>query len=214
MYAFFRPRRLLRLVAAGPQRYGDLITSLENRVLPSLPRTTFTHPGLVARTPWRIFTLTAMVLVLALMAMAPVAGSVLIREAQKDTPEPLERIPARWIDLPEAPFVARMVKDKAVLVNRTDRAFDVVSTGCVIPQQGRVRVVGKLFSQTISHGAYGPGDTVEGLLAMLNNLAFYVRIEVAEPCPRGVYFAVTGASRQDRHTWDADRTRWPGIRER
>jgi hypothetical protein len=115
--------------------------------------------------------------------------------------------------LPEAPFVARMVGGKAVLVNRADRAFDVVHTGCVIPQQGRARVVGRLFSQTLSHGAYGPGDAVKGLLTMFNNLAFYIRIEVAEPCPDRAYFAVTGASLRDRHTWDADRTPWPVTRD-
>jgi hypothetical protein len=49
----------------------------------------------------------------------------------KAAPDPLETIPTRWIDLPEAPFVARVVDGKALLVSRTGQHFDWVESGCV-----------------------------------------------------------------------------------
>jgi hypothetical protein len=152
--------------------------------------------------------------VLALIVLTSVASSALIRGSQTQTSDDLETIPARWIDLPEAPFVARMLKDKAVLVNRADRAFDTVYTGCVIPHQGRADVVGQLFIQSVSDGEYGPGDAVNGLLRMLNNLPFYIRNGDAKPCPEGAYFAVTGAASRDGHGWKADGTPWPVNRDR
>ena len=46
----------------------------------------------------------------------------------KAAPEPLETIPTRWIDLPEVPFVAKVVDGKAMSVSRTGQRFDIVET--------------------------------------------------------------------------------------
>jgi len=130
---------------------------------------------------------------------------------------PLERIPADWIDLPKAPFVATIVDGKAVLVNRSTASFDSVAAGCVVEDDGAVRIVGELFSQDISHGAYAPGGRVEGLLPMVNNIDWYVanqgriigRCDLIKRCPEGSNTALIRARLRDKQEWSAARTPWP-----
>jgi hypothetical protein len=133
----------------------------------------------------------------------------------QDRPDPLERIPTDWIDLPEAPFVAEMRKGKAVLVNRTRQAFNTVSTGCVVEEGGAVRVVGALFSMDVFDSELKPGQEVEGLLRMVNNIDWYVANEeqmglkgVFKRCPPEARTAVTAAGHRDRHKWVAQGTKW------
>lgn len=147
------------------------------------------------------------------MALAAACGST----TKVDTrPDPLERIPADWIDLPEAPFVADVRAGKAVLVNRTQDSFNRVTAGCVVRQGVSARVVGQLFSVDISDSVWGPGREVEGLLRDVNNIDYYVasqerlggRKELIKPCPPGASTAVTGAALRGRHMWVAEGTKW------
>jgi hypothetical protein len=137
------------------------------------------------------------------------------------TADPLERIPATWIDLPEAPFVARRVRGLAVLVNRSNRVFDRLTLGCVVQREGKVRTVGELFAMEVSDGLFGPGREVEGFLRMVNNIDWYVanqpRIvggdDVIRPCPANAKTALVTASlgpgrTAPAHSWSAEGTDW------
>ncbi len=72
-------------------------------------------------------------------------GAARSRPANAPAPDALEVIPARWVDLPQAPFVAKVVHGKADLFNRTERSFDRLKFGCVVEEQGMTRVVSELF---------------------------------------------------------------------
>ena len=120
------------------------------------------------------------------------------------------------MDLPEAPFVAEMRGGKAVLVNRTRESFNTVSTGCVVEEGGDVRVVGTLFSMDVFDSDWKPGQPLEGLLRMVNNIDWYVANEermglkgMIKWCPSGARPAVTAAGHRDRHKWFAQGTKWP-----
>ena len=129
---------------------------------------------------------------------------------------PLEVIPAKWVDVPESPFVAAIRSGKAVLVNRTDRSWDSVSTGCIVRQEGAVRVAGQLFSQSIDDNIFRPGGLVEGLLPMINNIDYYVaneeriigRTGVIRRCSDDARIGVTAAALRDEYRWSADGTAW------
>jgi hypothetical protein len=73
------------------------------------------------------------------LVAAYVLTMVICAAAAAQMADPLKAIP-RWVDLPEAPFVAKIMDGKAVLVNRGNKVFDTVFDGCVIEQQGRTRV--------------------------------------------------------------------------
>jgi hypothetical protein len=128
-----------------------------------------------------------------------------VRSASAD---PLEVIPADWLHLPDAPFVARILRGKAVLVNRTSRWFDNLSSGCVIQRGNSAHVVGTLFGHRVFDSAWGPGDSVEGVLRMINNIDFYVAGYAVTRCPAGSRTAVTSASGTGNH-WTAEGTSWP-----
>lgn len=130
--------------------------------------------------------------------------------------DPLEVIPASWLDLPEAPFIAKVVLGRAVLVNRGERLLDSVSTGCVRRDGDKARVLGELFAAQVSDGVYAPGGHVEGLLRLLNKLRYDVEFsaksfpDLMTQCPADSRFAVTAAAASfSRHRWSAEGTRWP-----
>jgi len=154
------------------------------------------------------------VLASLLVVLAMTAGC-----AAKRVPGPrdhLERIPAEWIELPDAPFVARMQDGKAVLVNQTRHAFTRVSVGCVQERNQTVHVVGELFRWEVNDGAWAHQEAVEGLLSMVNNIDFYVanqerilgRSGLVKRCQTRSRVAVITAG-GDRHVWDANGSRWP-----
>ena len=132
------------------------------------------------------------------------------------SPDALEVIPSGWLDLPDAPFVAKMLGGKAVLVNRTRRTFDAVSTGCVSQQGRSAQVVGGLFDQRVFDSSWGPGDSVEGLLRMINNIDYYVgdlakmtgRADALKRCPDGSRIAVIAAAEGNQYRWTAEGTAW------
>jgi hypothetical protein len=113
----------------------------------------------------------------------------------------LETIPLAWIDVPDAPFVARMRRGRAVLVNRSRQVFKSVSTGCVVERSGYVTVVSGLFSSDIDHGGYGSGSQVEGLLRIINNIDVYLPtwgpVAGLRRCEPAARVAVIGASHDD-----------------
>jgi hypothetical protein len=128
-----------------------------------------------------------------------------------------ERIPTRWVDLPDAPFVARMVGQQAVLINRTARTFDRVEAGCVRRVAGRVQVVGQLFATSMHDSAWTPGSHVDGLLSMVNNVDFYIADQKRmfggksniEKCADDAHSALVSASYGAEYRWNAEGTPWP-----
>jgi hypothetical protein len=140
------------------------------------------------------------ILVFSLVAAVCHVGTSVVAQG---SPDPLEVIPADWLDLPDAPFVAKVVGGQAVLVNRGDRPLDSVSTGCV-QQDGRaVRVVGELFSSQVFDSTFAPGKHVEGLLRMVNNIDHYIEFyskslpNLVKRCPAKSRVAVTAARAAD-----------------
>jgi hypothetical protein len=154
------------------------------------------------------------VLSLLLVVFAMTSGCASRRT--QGPPDPLDRIPAEWIELPDAPFVARMREGKAVLVNCTRHSFRRVAVGCVQERNQTVHVVGGLFQSEVYDSDWRHKRTVDGLLRMVNNIDWYVanqerilgRSDLIKRCQTGSRVAVT-AVRGDRHTWDANGTRWP-----
>ncbi len=110
-----------------------------------------------------------------------------------------------------------MIDGKSVLVNRSSESFDSVAAGCVVEDDGAVRIVGELFGQDIFDGTYGPGAAVVGLLPMVNNIDWYVanqgriigRRDLVRRCPEGSKTAVIRARLRDKQEWSAARTSWP-----
>jgi hypothetical protein len=149
----------------------------------------------------------ALVLAFGLVLVVYLAGQHL---GAQQTADPLEVIPPAWVDLPEAPFVARVVLGRAVLVNRTNTTFEFVSTGCVRQAGGLARIVGGLFASLITDGAYAPGREVEGLLRIVNNIEHYMSLsDFVKQCPADSRIAVTAASARSGYRWSAEGTPWP-----
>jgi hypothetical protein len=130
-------------------------------------------------------------------------------------PRPFDYIPTRWVDLPEAPFVAEMRGGEALLVARSKQSFSEVAAGCVVPVEGKTNVVAALIHVMVTHGSFGPQYPVKGLLASLNNPKVYDNLNNASQCPADSYFALTSASGDgtpNRVTWNAQGTKWPQRR--
>ena len=145
-----------------------------------------------------------------LLVLLAIVLSACAREVVTPIPRPFDYIPARWVDLPEAPFVAKMRGDKALLIARSWRSFSHVAVGCVVPAEGKTKVLTDLVATLTTHGSFGPQWPVDGLLASLNNPEVYTRL--TKQCPGHGYFAVTRASggeRARRITWSAEGTKWP-----
>ena len=118
--------------------------------------------------------------------------------------EPAAQIPANWIDLPGAPFVARIVGRKAVLVNRSNQTYTMVTTGCIVNDAGKVRVLWQDLSAHIFDSSWKPGAHVEGLLR-LDRVEDSVAIQ---PCDPKASTAVTSVWGPGGY-WRADGTAWP-----
>jgi len=139
------------------------------------------------------------------------------RAPVQSPPDPLERVPVDWIDLPGSPFVARMVGAEAVLLNRSSKTFSGVTVGCVLEKGGKVVVAHSLFSISIFDSAFTPGSTVTRVLRDVNNLDWFVAnqrglfgfTDVLKPCPEGARTAVTAAVGRDVMDWSAAGTSWP-----
>lgn len=128
--------------------------------------------------------------------------------ARSASAEPAKVIPADWLDLPDAPFVSKVVKGKAVLVNRTSRWFNEMMTGCVTQRESSVQVVGSLFGHQVFDSAWGPGHSVDSPLWMINRIDYYVTANMVKRCPSGSRTALTVASGEN-HRWIAEGTSWP-----
>jgi len=139
-------------------------------------------------------------------------------------------IPTKWIDLPDAPFAARLVqsgKNRVVtLVNRTKRSFDFVQTGCVIERDGKAAVVAEYFVTQVHDGTLGPGEMIDNMSLMrdLNEfdrdaeafrqaLRAHTGVDLPlKPCPLDGRFAIVGAGMRDGYRWSAEGTAWPAAR--
>ena len=142
------------------------------------------------------------------------AGCALPRHEVRPN-DPLEVIPANWIDLRGAPFVARIVGPKAILLNQTKSSFKEVDVGYVRQEVATTRVVASLFGQSILDSAWRPGGHVEGLLRMVNNIDFYIATQmkyigrdILKRCSEDSRIAVIKAVSVDGREWSADGTLW------
>lgn len=126
----------------------------------------------------------------------------------------MEVIPVDWIDLPEAPFVAGVVRGEAVLINRSGRTLDSVALGCVQPHGNTVIVVGQLFAQDVKDGRFEPGGHVKGLLRSVNKIDYYVSLyarispDLLKRCVAESKVAVIAAGRRPDYRWSAAGTAW------
>jgi hypothetical protein len=135
-------------------------------------------------------------------------------------PDPFERLPDIWVDLPAAPFVARLVGPKAILVNRSKHTFDTVVVGCVLERNGHVVVVSRLMATEIFDSRWRPRDHVEGLLASINvrltpeyQQRYGGQPDAMKACPaEATGIAVVSASMRGAEQWAADGTPWPPSR--
>jgi hypothetical protein len=136
------------------------------------------------------------------------------RAAPAAAPGPFDFIPPRWVDLPEAPFVAEMRGGRALLVARGSQTFSSVTVGCVMPVDGRTDVIAELTGTINIHGAFGPRSPA-ALLSSLNNPQISAHLTEAKHCPADSYLAITSAVRKGTAkptTWTAQGTRWPRRR--
>lgn len=126
------------------------------------------------------------------------------------TPNP---IPSRWVDLPEAPFVAQVRDGKPALVARSRQTFSHVAVGCVVEVDGKAHVIVGLIESLMTHGAFGPNRPETTLISSLTNPDVLRRFSQGEHCPPDSYFAVTGAvavarNEAEEFVWNAEGTAW------
>jgi hypothetical protein len=107
-----------------------------------------------------------------------------------NAPSHPQAVPTRWIDLPEAPFVARVQHGKAVLVPRRKQLVVwSVNVGCVVEENGRTHVIGELLGEV---RVDAPNTSpVHDLLPALNTPQ---TVAGSERCPSNSYFALTSAN--------------------
>lgn len=127
-------------------------------------------------------------------------------------------IPSRWVDLPEAPFIAELRDGVPVLVTRYQQSFSEVGAGCVVERDGKAHVLSDLLRVAITHGAFGPNKPVTDLLFTLGNLDRYRHLSGSERCTAESFFAVTAAvpvnaGGAEGSTWTAEGTAWPSPRD-
>lgn len=118
-------------------------------------------------------------------------------------------IPANWIDLPEAPFVAATHKGAAALLNRSKRTFVTVAIGCVQQEGAVAKIEHELFGYHVDDGTIPPGEFVDSLLQTVNIIEFYELAAGARRCPQSTRSAVTGATEANGAKWSANGTPWP-----
>ena len=142
------------------------------------------------------------------IAVALVVAAACAHRRLADTSDPFDYIPARWVDLPEAPFVARMRGNKALLVARSKERFRGVGIGCVRTKGGRTHVIADLVELTVTDGFFGPGWPVETPFNDLNNPQIFAELNRKSRCPADSYWAITRAGGIGP-VWNAGGTKWP-----
>ena len=147
------------------------------------------------------------------------ASAACVRHAPpvNDPPGNSSPIPSRWLDLPQAPFVAQLRDGAPVLVARSRQTFSEVGVGCVIEVDGKAHVIADLISQLMTHGGFGPNRPVTDLIPNLTDPERYRHISGWGRCPSSSFFAVTYAVAVDRKggtdfVWKAEGTPWKGRR--
>jgi hypothetical protein len=124
-------------------------------------------------------------------------------------PSEPETIPAYWIDLPEAPWVARIVIEMFSLVNRSDKTLLSIEIGCVVEDEGKVRIVTPWYRLDTFHVGWVPGQAIPNPLRAMGNLDDFAKRNRIPPCPAEGRFAVIGARATDDSRWSAAGTPWP-----
>jgi hypothetical protein len=143
------------------------------------------------------------------------ATAVCVRPMPDVSATPCAPIPSRWVDLPEAPFIAQLREGVPVLVTRSKQTFSQIKVGCVVERDGKAHVVGELLGQHIFHGTFGPNYPVTDLLFTLSNQDLYRHLSGSERCTPDSFFAVTAAvpvsaNGAEGSTWKAEGTAWAG----
>jgi hypothetical protein len=143
------------------------------------------------------------------------ATAACVRPIPDVSATPCAPIPSRWVDLPEAPFIAQVREGVPILVTRSQQTFSDIVVGCVVEREGKAHVLGGLLGVHIDDGAFGPDKPVTGLLFTLSNPDPSRPLSGAERCTPDSFFAVTaavpvGANGAEGATWKAEGTAWPG----
>jgi hypothetical protein len=141
------------------------------------------------------------------------ASAVCVRPARPVNATPGNPIPGRWVDLPDAPFVAQIRDGEPVLVARSKQTFSHVGVGCVVEVDGKAHVIAELMESFMTHGAFGPNWPVTNLISSLTNPEVYRHLSQWGRCPSDSFFAVTVAIAVDRKgskefVWKAEGTAW------
>jgi hypothetical protein len=145
------------------------------------------------------------------IAAAVIFVAACVHRRLPDTPAPFDYIPARWVDLPDAPFVAQVRGTKALLVARSKDSFTHIEIGCVRPLAGRTDVVAAIVGIQVSDGVFGPGWPVETPFNDLNNPEVYAQLDSKKRCPADSYFAIVRAGGLGPE-WNAEGGPWPNAR--
>lgn len=120
------------------------------------------------------------------------------------------KLPAQWLDLPAAPLVAeyRDVEGvrQAVLVNHSTQGIENVAFGCVVEQDGKVRVVGQLGGMGLNHGGVRPGYFYEAFGFLNGPLNQWTNEKMG--CEGKAKMAVVNVTYADRTEWKAEGTAW------
>lgn len=123
-------------------------------------------------------------------------------------PVQLPKIPAQWIDLPQAPLVAeyRVVDgvNKAVLVNRSEKGIEMVMFGCVMLEESKTRVLHGLGGLGLNHGGVRPGFYYQPFVMLNGPLNRWTDEKIS--CEGTAKMAVIEASFADGIRWKADGT--------
>lgn len=156
------------------------------------------------------FALKAATILVLCFATAVCVRSTRPVNATPGTPNP---IPSRWVDLPEAPFVAQVRDGAPVLEARSQQTFSHVGVGCVEQVGGKAHVIADLIETVLTHGTFGPHQPVTSLIPSLTNPDVYRNLSQWERCPPDSYVAVTMAIAVDRNgakksVWKAEGTAW------
>jgi hypothetical protein len=108
-------------------------------------------------------------------------------------------IPSRWLDLPEAPFVAQIRNGKPVLVARSSQTFSQVGAGCVVEVNGKAHVIATLIEELMTQRHFWAELSSAERDSEPHHPDIYQHLSQRERCPSDSFFALTGAVAVDRN---------------
>lgn len=150
----------------------------------------------------------------AIVLSTPAFGCSAARSGgERQTRAPLA-VPPSWLDLPASPFAVVHSSSGPALSNRTRHAISSLTVGCIRETAGVVEVVGHLFTQDLSQGAWSKDYPDREALFTVDAITlrpehFSAPPISLRPCPPGSRTAVTAAGSREGYRWTAAGTAWP-----